>query len=190
MLCFLFALCVGRIECRWNLVRSLKFKYLEATKPEKWVIDDKAVGRERFGKRRTIWWYKFPGSGQRLKGGWRGRGGSRRGEGQADLVSFPTIWVFSIQGYDPIHLGFCFLPMASLFPQTRSFCLCSDEVLLFGSQPSPRVDPCLPSICSASLYPGPSIVWIQWEIPLSQPQGFCLPFAEHMCVFVSLPSST
>ena len=111
-------------------------------------------------------------------------------KGSSGLVSLPTIWVFSIQGYDPILLGFCFLPMASLFPQTRSFCLCSDEVLLFGSQPSPRVNPCLPSICSASLYPGPSIVWIQWEIPLSQPQGFCLPFAEHMCVFVSLPSST
>lgn len=114
----------------------------------------------------------------------RGRGGNTRGEGHAGLVSLPTIWVLSIQGYDPIHLGFCFLPMASLFPQTRSFCLRSDEVLLFGSQPSPRVDHCLPSICSVSLYPGPSVAWIRWEIPLSQSQGFSLPFAEHLCAFL------
>lgn len=91
MPCFLFPLCVGRLEYRWNLVRSLKFKYLEATKPEKWVMADKAVGRERFGKRRTIWWYKFPGRGQ-VRWGWRGRGESMRGEGHAGLVSLPTIW--------------------------------------------------------------------------------------------------
>lgn len=183
MPCFLFTLCVGRLEYRWNLIRSLKFKYLETTKPEKWVMDDKAVGRERFGKRWTIWRYKFLVVDRDLSEAGEEEEEEREEKGTLAWYLSPPSGE-SIQGYDPIHLGFCFLPMASLFPQTRSFCLCSDEVLLFGSQPSPRVDHCLPSICSVSLYPGPSVAWIQWEIPLSQSQGFSLPFAEHLCAFL------